>query len=85
MKTLSHPLALAVLSSVVLATGGMAWSAGADNDVQEQRIENIEKQHEESQKTQKELLQQLVEQNKNLAVLTERLSNIQEQLRAREQ
>lgn len=80
MKSL-NPLVLTVLSSVVLATGAAAWNANATNNVQDTRIETIEKQHAEAQRTQRELTAKMAEQNAQLAVLIERLANLQEHLR----
>jgi Ni/Co efflux regulator RcnB len=73
-------IVLPLLSTVVLATGAAAWNANAANDVQEQRIEVIEKQHAESQVRSRELSEKMSEQNAQLAVLIERLANLQREM-----
>lgn len=78
-------LIMPAIATLVLSTGAAAWNANAENDVQNEKIETVQKQHDEAQRAQLKLIEQLQKQNENLAVLTERLTNIQEQLRARPQ
>jgi predicted RNase H-like nuclease (RuvC/YqgF family) len=73
-------LVLPMLSTVVIATGAAAWNANADNNVQDSRLETIEKQHAESQQRSRELADKMSQQNEQLAVLIERLANLQREM-----
>lgn len=69
-----------VLATGILATGGAAWTANSTNAAQEARLKNIEVLFMQSQVKQQELIDELVEANRNLAVLAERLANVRTEL-----
>lgn len=78
----SHiPKALGALAvAVITATGGMAWTASADNRAQEERIAANAEAVRDLRTHQREVLSELSENNKNLAVIAERLRVIEKEL-----
>lgn len=80
MKLSFNALAGIVLSSVVIATGGIAWSADRENAVQTEQIEKLEARAEKTE----ELIRQLDKTSTDVAVLSERIRQLLERERARE-
>lgn len=72
-------ITLPVLTTLVLATGAAAWNASASNDVQAEKIVQLEKRVDEVDR----LADNVAVLSTNVAVLAERVKQLAEANRAR--